>query len=132
MTPEVTKRLSEITVDPKTVTMDKKTEMKSGPGASVGGKWTWTVEAPGQMIELAVDLRQEAAAFSGTSTSMIGNALIEGGKVSGKSITAVLKAHIQDQPMEFAIAGTVEGDKITGTITGGGFGSLPFIATRSK
>jgi dipeptidyl aminopeptidase/acylaminoacyl peptidase len=132
MTPEVTKRLSEITVDPKTVTMEKKADMKSGPGASVGGKWTWTVEAPNQMIELAVDLKQEAAGFTGTSTSMIGNALIEGGKVSGKSITAIMKAHIQDQPMEFAIAGTVEGDKITGTITGGGFGSLPFIATRSK
>ena len=132
MTPEVAKRLSEITVDPKTVTMDKKTESNSGPGASVGGKWNWTVEAQGQMIELAVDLRQEAAGFSGTGTSVIGNALIEGGKVSGKTITAILKAHIQDQPMEFAIAGTVEGDKITGTITSGAFGSLPFVATRSK
>ena len=132
MTPEVSKRLSEITVDPKKVMMDKKPEVNSGPGASVGGKWTWTVEAPGQMIELAVDLKQEAAGFSGTSTSMIGNALIEGGKVSGKSITATLKAHIQDQPMEFVIAGTVDGDRITGTITGGGFGSLPFTATRTK
>jgi dipeptidyl aminopeptidase/acylaminoacyl peptidase len=132
MTPEVQKRLGEITVDPKTVTMPNKVGISGGPDAKVGGKWTWLVEAPGQQVELAVDLRQEGGVFSGTSTSMIGNAVITDGKVSGKSVTAILKADIQGQPMEFAILGTVEGDKISGTISGGGFGSLPFVATRPQ
>jgi hypothetical protein len=132
MTPEVTKRLAEITVDPKTVTMAKKADMSAAPGANVGGKWTWLVEANGQQIELAVDLKQDGGAFTGTSTSAIGNAIIEGGKVAGKTLTGVLKADVQGQPMDFAIEGTVDGDKITGTLTGGAFGSLPFVASRAK
>ena len=139
MTPEVAKRLGEINVDPKTVTMVKKAEgavtsSTSGTVGTVGvdGKWIWVVEAPGQTVELSVDLKQEGAAFAGTSVSMIGNATFEKGKVSGKTITAVLKAEVQGQPMDFAVEGTVDGDKITGTITGGAFGTLPFTATRAK
>ncbi len=132
MTPEVTKRLVEITVDPKTVVMVKSADMSAAPGANLGGKWTWVVDAPGQPVELAVDLKQEGGTFAGTSSSVIGNAAITGGKVSGKMITATLKADIQGQPMDFVIEGTIDGDKITGTITGGGFGSMAFTATRPK
>jgi dipeptidyl aminopeptidase/acylaminoacyl peptidase len=139
VTPEVMKRLGELTVDPKTVTLSKKVDGGSMAGATsvsgsfdIGGKWTWIVEAPGQQVELAVDLKQAGETFSGTSVSMIGNATFEGGKVNGKSITATLKADVQGQPMEFAVAGTIEGDKITGTLTGSAFGSLPFTATRPK
>jgi len=132
MTPDVTKRLVEITVDPKTVVMVKIADMSTAPGANLGGKWTWVVDAPGQQIDLAVDLKQDGGSFSGTSVSMIGNAMIEGGKVSGKMFTAKLKADIQGQPTEFTIEGTIDGDKMMGTITGGGFGSLPFVATRLK
>ena len=45
--------------------------------------------------------------------------MIDGGKVSGKTLTGVLKADVQGTPMEFAIEGTIDGDKITGTLTGG-------------
>lgn len=138
MTPEVSKRLAEITVDPKTVTMAAKsstaasTAAVGGPAASVNGKWTWVVEAPGQSVELSVDFKQEGAAFTGTSVSMIGNAVFESGKLNGKAMTATLKAEVQGQPMDFAVEGMVDGDKITGTITGAAFGTLPFTATRVK
>ena len=132
MTPEVAKRLGEITVDPATVTMQKKADMSAPPGASVAGKWTWVVEAPGQQLELAVELKQDGGSFAGTSVSLIGPAVIAGGKVSGKTVTAVLKAEIQGQPLEFAVEGTVNGETMKGTITGGGFGSLPFTANRTK
>jgi dipeptidyl aminopeptidase/acylaminoacyl peptidase len=132
MTPEVMKRLGEITVDPKNVVLIKKGDMSAAPSSNVGGKWTWLVDAPGQQVELAVDLKQEGSSFSGTSVSAIGNALIDSGKVTGKSIAAVLKAELQGTPTEFVVEGTVEGDKITGTISGGGFGSLPFTAARPK
>lgn len=132
MTPEVMKRLGEITVDPKNVVLIQKTDMSSAPGANVGGKWSWLVEAPGQQVELAVDLKQEGSIFAGTSVSAIGNAIIDNGKVNGKSFTALLKAEIQGNPTEFIVEGTVDGDKIVGTISGGGFGSLPFTAARAK
>jgi hypothetical protein len=63
---------------------------------------------------------------------MIGNAVFEAGKVSGKMVTAKLKADIQGQPAEFAVEGIVDGDKMSGTISGGGYGSMPFTATRTK
>jgi hypothetical protein len=132
MTPEVSKRLAEITVDPASVTMAPKPDTNVPPGASLGGKWTWTVDAPGQPVELDVDLKHEGGSFSGTGTSMIGNALIEGGKINGKALTATLRADIQGQPVEFTVVGTVDGDTISGTISGGGYGSMPFTATRPK
>ena len=131
-TQEVAKRLTEITIDPKTVVLVKATAMNAGPAANIGGKWTWLVEAPGQQVELAVDLKQDGGTFSGASSSTLGLASIESGKVSGKMISGTLKANIQGQPMDFAIEGTVDGDTITGTISGAGFGSLPFKGTRSK
>ena len=132
MTPEVTKRLTEINVDPKTVVMPSRPDMNGAAGANVGGRWIWVVEAQGQQIELAVELKQDGGAFSGSGTSMIGNSIIDAGKVSGKMMTATLKAHVQGQPMEFAVEATIEGDKLTGTISGGAFGSMPFTATRAK
>ena len=132
MTPAVSKRLGEITVDPKSVVLVKKAEMTAAPGVNVGGKWIWTVDANGQQVDLAVDLKQDGGAFSGSSVSAIGNAVIEGGKVSGKAITAKLMAEVQGQAMEFVIQATVDGDKISGTVTGGSFGSLPFVGIRAK
>ena len=138
MTPEVTKRLAEITVDPKTVVLPHRNGATAlsttglAAGGSMSGSWTWTVDAPGQQIDLSVDLKQEGSSFSGTSTSMIGNAVIDGGMVSGKNFTAKLKADIQGQPTEFVIEGVIDGDTMGGTITGGGFGSLPFTAKRTK
>jgi len=136
MTTDVAKRLGELNVDPKTVMMVAKNSetggMTASASATVGGKWTWVVEAPGQTVELAVDLKQDGEKFTGTSVSMIGNATIEGGKMNGKSITGTLKADVQGQAMEFAIEGVINGDKITGTLTGGGYGALPFSGIRSK
>jgi len=131
MPPDVAARLKEITVDPKTVTLAKKVDA-SGPDVNIGGKWFMVVEAPGQAIELAAEFKQDGTVFAGTSTSMIGPAVFEAGKVSGKMVTAKLKADIQGQPVEFVVEGIVDGDKMSGTISGGGYGSMPFTATRTK
>ncbi len=131
MPTDVAARLGQLNIDPKTVTMEKKPDT-SGPTAALGGKWTMVVDAPGQSVELALELKQDATGFSGTSSSMIGNGVIDSGKVSGKSITAKLRSDVQGQPMEFVIDGMVDGEKISGTISGGGFGSMPFTATRPK
>ena len=132
MTPAVSKRLSEITVDPKSVVLVKKADMTTVPGANIGGKWIWTVDANGQQVDLAVELKQDGGSFTGSSVSAIGNAIIDSGKVNGKAITAKLMADVQGQPMEFVIEATVDGDKISGTVTGGSFGSLPFVGIRAK
>ena len=131
-TPEVTKRLSEITVDPKTVVIVKPVDMSVAPGTNLSGKWTLVAEAPGQQIQIAIELNQTGADFTGGTTSDIGNGKIDGGKVSGKAFTATLHADVQGQAVDFKMEGTIDGGKMTGTFSNPGFGSIPFSATKDK
>ncbi len=132
MTPEVTKRLGEITVDPKTVVITKPANMSAAPGTDLSGKWSLMVDHSGQKMEIAVELKQSGADVTGTTTAMFGNGTIDGGKVSGKSLMATLHADIQGQPVDFKLDGTVDGDKMTGTFTNPAFGAIPFEASRDK
>ena len=135
MTPAVSKRLSEITVDPKTVSLDAPkadTTATSGPAANIGGKWTMTVDAGGQMIDLAIDIKQTGAEFIGTMASGVGNGTFEKGKVNGSSVSAMLQADVQGQPTSITVNGKVEGDQMTGTLDVPGIGVVAFTAVRNK
>ena len=132
MTPEVTKRLSEITVDPKIVVVSKPVDMSAAPGADISGKWTMAADANGQQVDINVDIKQSGGTFTGVTVSQVGNGTIDGGKVSGKSLTGTLHAEIQGQPVDFAMEGSVDGDKMVGTFSNPAFGQIPFTASRSK
>jgi len=132
MTSEVGKRLGEITVDPKTVTLAKVADTSAAPSADLSGKWSVTADAGGQQLEIGVELKQTGADFTGATFAQIGNGTIDGGKVSGKTFSAVLHADVQGQPVDFKMEGTIDGDKITGTFSNAGFGSIPFSGERVK
>ena len=132
MTPEVTKRLSEITIDPKTVVISKPVDMSAVPGADISGKWIMVADAKGQQIDIDVTIKQSGASFTGATVSQVGNGTIDGGKVSGKSVTGTLHAEIQGQPVDFAMEGSVDGDKMVGSFSNPAFGQIPFRASRSK
>lgn len=132
MTPEVAKRLGEITVDPKTVVLAKAIDMSAPPGADVSGKWSLVADAGGQQIQISVELKQSGAEFTGGTFSQLGNGKIDGGKVSGKAFTAMLHADVQGQPVDFKMDGTIDGDKMAGTFSSPGFGTIPFAATKDK
>ena len=80
MTPEVQKRLGEITVDVSTVSMPVKNAMNTAPAFDITGKWTMVVDAGGQIIEVQADLKQTGSDFSGTTASHLGGGSIEKGK----------------------------------------------------
>lgn len=132
MTPEVTKRLGEITVDPKTVTLEKPKGVSSttGIGPDISGSWAMTADAGGQALQIEVDFKQNGSVFEGTTSSHMGNGRIETGKVNGKRFTATLMADIQGQVVEFSMDGDVDGDKMSGTFSNPGFGAIPFTATK--
>ncbi len=132
MTAEVTKRLGEITVDPKTVVLEEPRDTSPAPKADLGGKWSLVADVNGQMLMIAVELKQNGVAFTGTTTAELGNGIIEGGKISGKSFTSTLHADVQGQVVDFVMEGSVDGEKMTGTFTNPAFGSIPFTATRNK
>jgi dipeptidyl aminopeptidase/acylaminoacyl peptidase len=134
-TPEVAKRLGEITVDPKTVALAMAKPAgpdASAPAAEIGGKWTISVDAGGQVIDLTADMKQTGADFVGTMTGTTGNGTFEKGRVNGPNVTATLQAEVQGQPTTIAMSGKIEGDKMTGTMDVPGLGVFPFTAVRNK
>ncbi len=132
MTPEVAKRLTEITVDPKTVTFAKKVEMNAAPTVNLGGKWTMTADAGGQTIPIQLELKQDGAALSGSLSSAMGGGTLTEGKVSGKTLMGTFKVEVQGQPMELKMEGAIDGDKMTGTLSGPGLPPITFTATKEK
>jgi hypothetical protein len=133
MTPVVAKRLGELTVDPKTVSLAKVVNtMSPVAGGELNGKWSFVADASGQQINIDVEFKQTGSDFTGATYADIGNGTIEGGKVNGKSFSALLHADVQGQPVDFRMEGTIDGDKISGTFSNPGFGSIPFSASRNK
>jgi dipeptidyl aminopeptidase/acylaminoacyl peptidase len=134
MSPEVAKRLKEITVDVKTVTLPVApvaADMNAAPSVNITGKWNVAVDAQGQTLPVILELKQAASAFDGSMTSPLGGGAVAGGKVSGSNVTAIVKADLQGQAIEIALEGKVDGNKMTGTLNVPGFGILPFVAEKA-
>jgi len=130
-TPETVQRLKEITVDVKTVTMPGKTDTSTKPAVDVSGKWTMIADAPGEAVQLAMQLKQNGDAFTGTLDSMVASGTVENGKISGKTIQGVARVTVQGSPMDIPMEGTIEGDTMKGTLNSP-FGLIPFTATKDK
>jgi dipeptidyl aminopeptidase/acylaminoacyl peptidase len=137
-TPEVTKRIGEITVDPKTVVLKPAgapaaSGPAAAPGTDVSGKWVLAVDAGGQIIEVVLELKQSAAGLlSGSMNSPVSTAIVEKGSVKGTDLSVTLKGDVQGQHSEIQVDGKIDGDKISGTVTVPGLGSFPFTGSRSK
>lgn len=135
MSPEVAKRLSEITVDPKTValgTTSKKNEFIGPATVDVNGKWNLSVDAPGQTVDVVLDLVQNGDSLTGTMNSTAGGGTVSKGSVSGKVMKLTINADIQGQPTQLEVEGTIDGDKITGAILAHGLGSFSFVGSKLK
>ncbi|MGI8788185.1 MAG: alpha/beta hydrolase family protein, partial [Pyrinomonadaceae bacterium] len=132
MTPEVGARLKEITVDPKTVVLAKKVNMNAAPAVNITGSWKMTANVGGQTIPIDVGFKQDGANLSGSLDSDQGSGTLSDGKVSGNSVMGTYKVEIQGNPMELKMEGTVDGDKMTGTLSGVGLPPISFTATKDK
>ncbi|NNE65269.1 MAG: S9 family peptidase [Pyrinomonadaceae bacterium] len=127
MPANVSKRLAEITVDPK----DVKIEMvASGPGLT--GVWKVEAFAGGQQVPMTFEMKQDGDAVTGTVSTPLGNGTITDGKLDGDKITAKLAVNIQGQDMVLDMTGKVDGDKITGTIEGPGIPEVSFEGKKSN
>lgn len=85
--------------------------------AQVGGKWSLKIDFQGQQLPVSLVLVQDDDALTGKLETMLGDGKIEEGKVKGSKISAVAKAEMQGQEVEFSISGTVDGDSMTGTLS---------------
>lgn len=100
------------------------------PAVDVSGSWSAVVNAQGMELAFGMTLRQEGSSFSGTMRSAeAGEASVEGGVVSGTSLSFIIVFGVGTESMELESTATVEGDLMTGSGTGA-MGSFTFTATR--
>jgi hypothetical protein len=133
MTEAVAKRLGEITVDPKSVVLEKSAkESTEAPAADLSGKWIITLDAGGQQILIETEIKQENGSLTGSLLSMFGGGSIKQGVIRGTlvSMNAIIEAQGQQVPL--LIEGKLDGANMSGTISGGGMPTLPFTAARAK
>jgi hypothetical protein len=77
-----------------------------------------------------LDLKNEGGTLSGTQTAMQGTQPLTNGKTDGSNLS--WSASITSpMPMTLEFSGTVDGDKLSGSVKAGAFGSFPFSGGRA-
>ena len=108
------------------------TTTTAAPAADVLGTWDVSVTtAQGQTIPSQVTLKKDGAKLIGTIASQMGETPIEA-EVKGNALTIWFNFQGQNGPMAIELAGTVDGDKIKGSMGVGGQSAGEWIATRAK
>jgi len=78
----------------------------------------------------ALDLKSDGAGLSGTQTAQGNTQPLANGKVDGSKLT--WSANITSpMPMTLEFTGNVDGDKLTGSVKAGAFGSFPFSGSKT-
>ena len=98
----------------------------------VTGKWSLALQVPGETVDVVLDLKQSGESVTGTLTSSHASGKIDKGSYKEKKLSATATVDLQGSPTEVQIDGTVDGDKITGSLTVQGMGSFPYTGSKSK
>jgi hypothetical protein len=96
---------------------------------AVDGKWEIVINSPMGAQKATLDLKAEGAALTGTQSAAQGSGPLENGKVEGNALSWSAKI-TSPMPMTLEFSGNVEGDKLTGSVKAGAFGSFPFNGSR--
>jgi len=108
------------------------TATTTAPAVDVLGTWDVSVTtAQGQTIPSQVKLKKDGDKLVGTIASQMGESPIEA-EVKGNALTIWFNFQGQNGPMAIEMAGTVDGDKIKGSMGVGGQAAGEWIATRAK
>jgi hypothetical protein len=97
---------------------------------SADGTWNITMDTPMGSQPATLTLATSGGTLTGTQAAMGGSRDIYDGKVNGDDVSWRVDI-TQPMPMTLDFAGKVEGDKISGTMTAGAFGSWPFSGNRA-
>ncbi|HEX8288468.1 MAG TPA: pitrilysin family protein [Pyrinomonadaceae bacterium] len=92
-------------------------QSENAENADVTGKWSLTVDFQGQSFPVSLVLEQNNGTVSGRLESMLGEGIVQDGKVKGVKFSAVAKSEIQGQQIELTISGTVENDSMNGSLS---------------
>jgi len=77
-----------------------------------------------------LDIATNGGALTGTQQAAQGSGPLENGKVDGDNVTWSAKI-TSPMPLTLDFTGTVDGDKLSGSVKAGSFGSFPFTGNRT-
>jgi hypothetical protein len=97
---------------------------------AVDGKWEIVINSPLGAQKAALDIATDGNALSGTQTAQQGSGPLENGKVDGNAVSWSAKI-TNPLPLTLDFSGTVDGDKLSGSVKAGSFGSFPFTGNRT-
>ncbi|MCZ7656705.1 MAG: hypothetical protein M5U07_02060 [Xanthobacteraceae bacterium] len=94
------------------------------------GTWNLTMETPMGERRATLAVKAEGGALTGTQSADGDSTEIFEGTASGESVA--WKVSITNpMPLTLEFNGTVDGDKMSGTMSAGFYGSWPFTGTRA-
>lgn len=96
---------------------------------AIDGKWEITINSPLGAQKATLDLKTDGTSLSGSQQAAQGSGPLENGKVDGNSLSWSAKIS-SPMPMTLDFSGTVDGDKLSGSVKAGSFGSFPFTGNR--
>jgi hypothetical protein len=94
------------------------------------GKWEIVINSPLGAQKAQLELKTDGASLTGTQQAAQGSGPLENGKVDGNALSWSAKIS-SPMPMTLEFTGTVDGDKLAGSVKAGSFGSFPFTGTRT-
>ena len=97
--------------------LEKYMQTETVETADVSGKWNLSIDFQGQTFPVSLVLEQNNETVSGKLESMLGEGVVQDGKVKGSKFSAVAKSEIQGQSVELTINGTVENDSMSGSLS---------------
>jgi hypothetical protein len=96
---------------------------------AVDGKWEIVINSPMGAQKATLDLAASGATLTGTQQAAQGSGPLENGKVDGNNVSWSAKIS-SPMPLTLDFTGTVDGDKLSGSVKAGAFGSFPFTGSR--
>jgi hypothetical protein len=100
------------------------------PGMAINGKWEIVINSPLGAQKATLELKADGASLTGSQQAVQGSGPLENGKVDGNNLSWSAKI-TSPMPMTLDFTGTVDGDKLSGSVKAGSFGSFPFTGARA-
>ncbi|ACT60260.1 hypothetical protein [Hirschia baltica] len=96
---------------------------------AIDGRWELTAQTPmGAQVSVA-EFSVEGDVLGGGQSGAQGGGDITSGKISGNQVSWQTKVSVP-LPITLEFTGEFEGDKISGNVKAGAFGSFPFSGVR--
>jgi hypothetical protein len=96
---------------------------------AVDGKWEIVINSPMGAQKATLDLKTDGGTLSGTQSAAQGSGPLENGKVDGDAVSWSAKI-TSPMPMTLEFTGKVDGEKLSGSVKAGAFGSFPFNGSK--